>query len=128
MKRFLHLFLVLQVFLYLYSPLLDHWLGNETHARLHTHVHVSNNITPQFSLHHKPHSSENMVEQEHHEHHEEGVLCLLDIDVLLALLLAFDIVPQAQLGHHQPLAFELVPYYFRVSIVYLASLDPPPTI
>jgi hypothetical protein len=117
------LFLVLGIFSYLYSPLLDHWLGNEVYARPHTHVHVSKDTISQFSLHHEPDLSGNSVEQEQHEH-EEGVLCLLDIEALLALLLAFNIAIQAQLVQQLPLVFELVPFYFPVSIIYLSSLDP----
>ena len=122
-----HLFLVLGIFLYLYSPLLDHWLGNEVHVRPHTHVHVSNDILSQLSPHHDTDSSGYSVEKDQHEH-EEGVICFLDIDALSALLLAFNITLQAQPVQHLPLVFELVSFYFRVSIVYLPSLDPPPTI
>jgi hypothetical protein len=118
---------VLGIFLYLYSPLLDHWLGNEVYARPHTHVHVSKEIVSQFSPYHETDSSGYSLDQAQHEH-EEGVLCFLDIDALLALLLVFNIAPQAQLVQHLPLVFELAPFYFRVSIIYLSSLDPPPTI
>jgi hypothetical protein len=63
------------------------------------------------------------VDQDKHEQ-EEGVLCFLDIDALLALLLAFNIALQAPLVQQLPLVFELVPFYFPVSIIYLSSLDP----
>ena len=116
-KTCLHLLLVMGIFLYLYSPFLDHWSGNEFYARPHTHVHVSENII----------SQKYAVDHDQHEH-EDGVLCFLDIDALLALLLAFDIAPQAQLVQHLPLVFELVPFYFPVSIIHLALLDPPPTV
>ena len=126
-KACLHFLLVLGVFLYLYSPLLDHWLGNEVYARPHTHVHISEDITSQYSLHHEPDSAGYTAAQDQHEH-EEGFLCFLDIDAVLALLLAFNMVAQAQLVQHSPLVSELVPFYLPVSILHLSSLDPPPTI
>ncbi len=124
-KTFLHSFLVLGLFLYLYSPLLDHWLGNETYARPHNHAFVSNDIVSQFTPHHDTDSLGNSVDQ---DRHAEGFLCSLDIDAHLALLLAFIVVPHSQLVQHFSLFFEFSSVYFPVSIIYLASLDPPPNI
>ncbi len=122
-KPGLHLVLVAGVFLYLYSPFLDHWLGNEVHVRPHTHAHVSEDIFSLFSPHQETDSFGYFVDQ---DHHEEGLLCLFDIDALLALLLAFDILPNAQLEPQSKLVFKLSPFYIHVSIIYLALLDPPP--
>lgn len=124
-KPYLHLLLVFGVLLYLYSPFLDHWFGNEIHARPHTHAHVSRDRNPQFSPHHETDSLRHSVDQ---DSHEEGLFCLFDIDALLALLLAFDIVPNAQLERQPTIVFKLSPIYLHVSIIYLASLDPPPNI
>ena len=123
----LHLFLVAGIFLYLYSPVLDHWLGNEAYPRPHTHVHISGGSISQLSLDQEPDLSGFSVDQTRQEH-EEGVLCFLNIDAPLTLLLAFDMVPPVQLVQHLPLVFELVPFYFPVSIIHLSALDPPPTI
>ena len=124
-KTLLHLFLVAGLFLYLYSPLLDHWLGNESYARPHNHTHVSNEVTSQFAPHHDNDSLDHAIDQ---AHHEEGFLCSLDFDAHLALLLAFNVAPQASLVQHFSLFFELAPTYVPVSIIHLASLDPPPNI
>lgn len=113
--------------MYLYGPLLDHWLGSEVYTRPHTHVHVSKDIISQSPLHHEPDSSVYSVDKNHHEH-EEGILCFLDIDALLALLLVFNIAPQAQLVQQTPLVFEMIHVYHQVSIIHLTSLDPPPNI
>ena len=123
----LHLLLVAGIFLYLYSPLLDHWLGNEAYARPHTHVHISDDVISQISLDQEHDLSGFLIDQTQQEH-EEGVLCFLNIDAPLALLLAFHMAPQVQLVQHLPLVFELVPFYFPVSIIHISSLDPPPTI
>ncbi len=103
--------MVMGVFLYLYSPFLDHWLGNEVYARPHTHTHFSED-----------------ADQDQHDQHEEGFLCFLDIDMLLALLLAFNIEPSPNLGQHLHLIFKLAHFYFQVSLIELASPDPPPNI
>lgn len=124
-KTNLHLLLVMGVFLYLYSPFLDHWLGNEAYARPHSHARVSEEILSQISPHHEIDSSKYAVDQ---DQHEEGVFCFLNIDALLALLLAFIIVSNAQLGQHPPLVFKLAHSVNQVSIIHLASLDPPPNI
>lgn len=125
-KTCLHLLLVMGVFLYLYSPFLDHWLGNETYARPHTHAHVFEDIVLQISPQHVTDSLGIHIDHDHQ--HEEGFLCFLDIDALLTLLLAFFIVPNAQFAQHPPLVFEIVYFYCQVSIIDLASLDPPPNI
>lgn len=121
----LHLLLVAGVFLYLYSPFLDHWLGNEAYARPHTHTHFSETVISQISHHSETDSSRYSA---HQDQHKEGVLCFLDIDALLGLLLDFNVVPHAQHLQHLPLVFELVPFYLHVSTIYLSLLDPPPNI
>ena len=114
--------------MYLYSPFLDHWLGNEAYARAHNHVHISKDLVSQISPHHDHRETDSSVYSVDQDQHEESVLCLLDIDALLALLLAFDIAPCAEPVQHPHLAFGLAPYYRSVSIIHLASLDPPPNI
>lgn len=122
---YLHLLLVVVVFLYLYSPFLDHWLGNEAYARPHTHTHFSGSIPSQSSHHSETDSLGYSVDG---DQHEEGILCFLNIDALLALLIAFSIVQDVQLGQHLPLVLGLFSFYFCVSIIHFCLLDPPPTI
>ena len=125
-KILLHLLLVMGVFLYLYSPFLDHWLGNEAYGRPHNHTYISEDTISQLSYPHETDlSAEYLVDL---NQHEEGVLCSLDIDVILSLLLAFNMAPGMQRVQHHPQIFELVPYYFPVSIIYLATVDRPPII
>ena len=124
LQTYLHLLLVMGIFLYLYSPLLEHLLGSEASARLHTHIHVSEDVISHLFPHDELDLSDDAANQDPHEH-EEGVLCLLDNNTVL---LAFSMIPQAQIAHRLPLVSELVPFYFPVSIIYLSSLDPPPTI
>jgi len=119
-KTCLHLVLVVGVFLYLYSPFLDHWLGNESYARPHNHVHISH-ISP-------PREMDSLEQVVDSDQHEEAVLCSLDIDMILALLLAFNMELGIQIVQHQPLVSELFPHYFPVSTVYLATIDRPPII
>ena len=120
-KTWLHLVLVMGIFLYLYSPFLDHLLGNEVYARPHTHIHLS--LSESSS-----HSEFGLVGGAHEqEHHDEGVLCFLDIDALLALMLALSTVAGIYLLQHLPLGSKVPPFYILVSIIYLALIDPPPT-
>ncbi|UCC53319.1 MAG: hypothetical protein JSV68_04990 [Anaerolineaceae bacterium] len=114
--------------MYLYSPFLDHWLGNEAYSRPHNHVHISEDLISQFSPHHDHRDTDSSVNSVDQDQHEEGILCLLDIDALLALLLASDIAPSAEPVQHPPLALELAPDSRSVSSIHLASLDPPPNI
>jgi hypothetical protein len=116
------------IFMYLYSPFLDHWFGNEAYSRPHNHVHVSTDFVSQISPHLDHRETGSSVESVDQDQHEEGILCLLDIDALLALLLAFDIAPCAEPVQHAPLALAFTPAYRSVSIIHLASLDPPPNI
>ena len=124
-KAWLHLLLVAGIFLYLYSPLLDHWLGNGAHSRPHTHTHVARNVILEATHFHESTSVEKLSE---HGEHEEGVLCMLDIDALLALVLTFTSAPPIPLEPQQPLIIGSAPSYLGVSIIYLSSLDPPPNI
>lgn len=121
----LHLFLVVGVFLYLYSPFLDHWLGNGFYVRPHTHAHISEEMMSQVSLHGETDSFGVAGE---HEEEEENVLCSLDIQALLSLLLPFNMVSQTQLARDSSLVMKAVSFYWEVSIIYLSSLDPPPNI
>ncbi len=122
-KTILHLVLVLGVFSYLYSPFLDHFFDHEVYARPHNHIHFPIEILAQNSIHYEPGS---IMHHDGHEHHEEGFLCFLDIDALLALLLAFNITPDDQFVCHHPLVFGFDLVYFHISILHLSPLNPPP--
>jgi hypothetical protein len=113
------------IFLYLYSPLLDHWLGNGTHSRPHSHTQVASRIVLE-GAHSLEHTS--VATTGEHGEHEEEVLCLLDIDALLALVLTVTGASPVSLEPQQPLVFGAFASYLDVSVIYLSSLDPPPNI
>jgi hypothetical protein len=120
----LHLLLVAVIFFYLYSPLLDHWLGVESYTRPHTHLYFSTNILTEI-----PDQSEIHWEN-HSEGHQEGVLCFLDINALLSIALYVTITLDwfLDFAHNSSFVFNhWVPYFLAASI-YLSSLDPPPRI
>lgn len=123
-KAFLHFFLVLGVFLYLYSPYLDHWLGTEVHTRPHTHAAVSTDLRSEG----RALDTASASDHAHDHEYEESVLCFLDIDALLSLLLILDVFGYAQMQPHSPLVFELEPDYLLASTIYLAVSSPPPII
>ena len=114
--------LVFGVVLYIYSPLLDHWLDNDHYIRPHTHIHLSENILTNVSTQNhreiEGHFSEN-------SDHEENILCMLDIKTLIYALLNVNAV---LIVENVPLIFDLFPYYMQGSTVYLPLLDPPPRI
>jgi hypothetical protein len=103
------------IVLYVYSPLLDHWLGHKYYARPHTHIHLPENIV---TLETEGHFSEN-------DDHEEDVVCVLDIEALFFIVL---IVYAPLIIQNAPLIFDLFPYYLQSSTISLSSLDPPPRI
>lgn len=120
-KTWLHLILAVGMFVYLYSPLLDHWAGHETYARPHTHIHVEN-IFAQYPV------VETNVHVSEHGEHEEGVLCLLDINALFSVIFYFNAGESICTIQNSQLVFDLLPPYQQVSAIYLSSLDPPPRI
>lgn len=120
-KTWLHLLLVAGIFLYFYSPLLDHWSGNETYIRPHTHIEVTNVSPQQHSDDSTAHASE------HDEHDEEGVLCSLDLNALFSTVPCLSATPNFII-QSVSLIFDLFPAYQQVSAIYLSSLDPPPRI
>jgi hypothetical protein len=125
-KSGLHLLLAAAILFYLYSPLLDHWLGHESYARPHTHYHITADILAVTPDYHKLFSTH---QPDTHDDHEEEVLCLLDINAL-SIALYTTISPNwfLDFAHNAPLTFELYAPYFLTASVYLSSLDPPPRI
>jgi hypothetical protein len=120
----LHLLLVAGIFVYLYSPLLDHWLG-AVQTRPHTHYYITgNSVVEIFHLH------DDAVTENDDDvvGYEQGVLCLLDLATQLAILLHLDGFLVEQIVHSPSLVFAAVPAYLWFSPVYLSSLDPPPRI
>jgi hypothetical protein len=125
LNTWLHLLLVVGVFAYLYSPLVDHLRDSSVYSRPHTHIYVAGNILPQpapFS------ETDPVAEHSDHDEQDENVICLLNIDALLSLLLSFFIVPDTLPTSQDSLGTSLVATYLDVSIIYLASVDPPPNI
>ena len=123
LESWLHLILVASILLYAYAPFLDHWLDRDVYARPHTHIHLSTAAAPlpfQQTLATEDHAG--------HDAHEETVFCALNIDALLSLLLFFFVVPPGPVAAPDMLAARLAPVCLDVSIVYLSTLDPPPTI
>ena len=119
----LHLLLAAGILFYLYSPLLDHWLGHGAHSRPHYHVHLAHSLTADTAHLHGAGPAG------HHDAagEEEGVLCYLDLDLLLALVFLFD-APQAPLAQQDSLVFASSPASAGVSLVFLTALDPPPNL
>jgi hypothetical protein len=119
----LHLLLAAGILFYLYSPLLDHWLGHGAHSRPHNHVHLTHSFTlEEAHLHEAEPAGRHDAAGE-----EEGVLCYLDLDLLLALVFLFD-APHAPLAQQDSLVFASSPASAGVSLVYLTALDPPPNL
>jgi hypothetical protein len=77
--------------------------------------------------HFRTHSEKNHVG---HDEHEEGVLCFLDINALLAMALSFNSDPTWFLcfAHHASLVFDVYGPTFLVHSLFLSSLHPPPRI
>jgi hypothetical protein len=125
LNTWLHFLLVAGVLVYLYSPLLDHLLDKDIYSRPHTHIYVAGNILPQLSQFRE---SDSLIDNSDQDEHDNGVICLLNIDTLLSLLLSIFIVPQTLLAPQDPLVVNLVTTYLDVSLIYLSSLDPPPNI
>jgi hypothetical protein len=117
-RIWLHLLLVAGIFVYLYSPLLDHRLG--VYTRAHTHIHFAENMLTNMGHHHENGDETGL--------HEEGVLCLLDFASQLSILLHFDVLFVEQIVYQASLVFDAVPTYLWVSSIHLSSLDPPPRI
>lgn len=115
----LHLLLVVGIFVYLYSPLLDHWSGT-VHTRPHTHIQIAESAAAKIG-----HQHENDDEA---DLHEEGVLCLLDFTTQLSVLLQLELLPVEQFMYQISLVFDVVPSYILLSSIHLSSLDPPPRI
>ena len=122
-KLGLHLFLVVGIVFYLFTPLLEHWLGYENYARPHTHIHfvdeASSTIFGLSQFEHEEHFTEA-------EEHEAGFLCLLNINALFYVALNFNAPLTACTIQNSTLIFDLSLTYLQVSTIYLSSLDPPP--
>ena len=122
-KNGLHLLLVLGIISYLFSPLMDHWLGHDTHTRPHTHVSFPENnfitIAPLLLLETSEHFPEN-------SEHEEGFLCVLDVNALFFAAIDVSLVPTRCMIRNAPFIFDFFHCYVKVTPIYLLSLDPPP--
>lgn len=125
-KTWLQIFFVANLFLYLYSPFLDHWLGNAHYGRPHTHISLHTQALAATTDHNEPATTEH---QNYDEDHEEGVLCLLDVDAL-SIILDFNVQPDCLVGFApQPsLIFDFQAAALTANPVFLSSLDPPPQI
>lgn len=122
-KAWLHILLAAGVLLYLYSPFLDHLLDRDVYLRPHTHVHVAESIIPRLAM---PGSSEDSASASDHNEHDNSVLCILNIDAILSLLLTFSGPDYLLAGPQSLLSGSLVPVCLDVSLVYLLTLNPPP--
>ena len=98
-------------------------MGNEVHARPHTHAPVSIDVLPDGGVYNQI----DPLSVFHDHEHEESTLCYLDIDALLGLLLTLDAALSSQLVQHTRLISTLEPVYLLVSTVCLAVPIPPPT-
>lgn len=122
-KERLQLFLAASLFLYLYSPLLDHWLGNTHYGRPHTHITISSITLVGDTAHDQAELNES-----EHEAHEESVLCLLDMNSLLSVSPDIDLQWSCFWGFAKssPLVFNVDAGYDVAGSIFLSSLDPPP--
>lgn len=117
----LHLLLVAAVLVYLFSPLLDHWLGNDAFARPHTHIYLSENHLPSQFRHAEDTADGHAINDEH----AEFILCLLDINAFLAIALINTGLANS-LVEKNILVFGLPLPYLPTETISLSSLDPPP--
>ncbi len=123
-KAWLHVLLAAGILLYLYSPLLDHLLHRESYSVPHIHVQVPESF---LSQHTNLHGTDAVDGSSDHDQHDENVLCFLNIDALLSLLLQFTPPLQTLIGPQNLLLGGLDPVCLDVTLVYLQTFDPPPT-
>jgi hypothetical protein len=86
---------------------------------------VAGSILPQTA---QSSESDSVADHSDHDEQDENVICLLEIDALLSLLLSIFIVPDTLLASQDSLSTTLVATYLDVSIIFLPSVDPPPNI
>jgi hypothetical protein len=125
-KAWLQIFLAATLFLYLYSPFLDHWLGNTHYGRPHTHISLPAAVLSAASGNAEAAPA---AHEGGHEAHEEDVLCLLDIDALL-IVLDFDVRPNFWPGPNldASLVFDFQAALMTANPIFVSALDPPPRI
>lgn len=121
----LHLLLAAGVLAYVYSPLLDHVMDKGVYSRPHTHLHFAGELSQRPSHFREDHPA---TDHDEHDDADESVICLLNIDALLSLLLSIFILPDTPAAPQEPLVGNLDANCLDVSLVYLSSLDPPPNI
>ena len=122
-KFWLHILLIASIPVYLFSPLLDHWLGNESYARPHTHIHVSENGFA-AQLHHFEAAADGHDE---HAEHEELFFCVLDLNAFFAIALINTGLTNC-LVQKNILTSGLPLPYLQIETIFLSFLDPPPRI
>ena len=109
--------------MYLFSPLLDHWLGSENYGRPHTHVHLSESASTILLNTFGPETEDHFAED---NEHEDSYLCLLDINALFYVALNVNNMGSVFAVQNSPLIFDLSALYLQVSGIYLSAVDPPP--
>jgi hypothetical protein len=121
-RVWLQLFLIASLFLYFYSPLLDHWTGNSHYGRPHTHIPIK----PNLLLKPAPESGSNGLDD---DEHEENVLCILDINALLSVVLS-NVNPAWLLDFatNASLVLDFHEVFVSAAPIFLSSSDPPPRI
>ncbi len=124
-KALLQIFFVASLFLYLYSPFLDHLLGNTHYGRPHTHIALPSELSAE-SVNGDALTTDHNTD---HENHEEGVLCLLDIDAL-SIILDFDVQSDLLLNFapDASLIFNYQTADLTADPVFISSHYPPPRI
>lgn len=121
-QRWLNPLLIVGVFVYLFSPLADHWLGHGGNVRPHNHV-----VVAELNLIDYGHpGNEQLVNPDSEEGHEASVICLLDFNLLfVAILLVAISLSQLSLPRF-PFSFSLLFPQLMVVGVELPGLYRPP--
>lgn len=121
-QRWLNPLLVVGVFVYLFSPLADHWLGHGGSVRPHHHAVVSEISFIEFTHF----GSDQLAQPVAGGDHGEGVFCLLDFNLLFVAIL----LVTTSLGQHAlprfPLSFALFRPNLAVAAIDLPGHYPPP--
>lgn len=121
-QRWLNPLLIVGVLVYLFSPLLDHWLGHGGSARPHNHLIVAEISLLEFA---QP-GHEQLMHSVADDNHDEGVLCLLDFNLLFAAILLVTIALGQLALPRFPLSFALLLPGLAVTNVALPGHYPPP--
>lgn len=125
-RHWLHLLLVIGSITYLFSPLLDHWLGHGGSVRPHNHVPISHEIVGHSPEHAAFFTGFQLASHDHE--HDEGFLCLLDFDLLFVAVLLVGAAWAGGLIPRTPLASGVSPKSSHAFTLFLPCLVPPPRI